>query len=254
MPYGRVETESAGMHPSVQTLVAKVDQQDPAFMFIAAELQSIRSAGGDLTSETIDQAIVDGRRRHAEYLEFEQASHPGRIPASIVYYVRRGHLVKIGTTRRARARFHALLPDEVLAWEPGSHKEEKARHTQFATLRVSSVGEYFYLTPELRDHIDSIRQTHGAPDPTWPTMQNLPERTRHQVPSPPTTPHLLPLQEACRQAGVRVGTAHVWVHRRKLHHLLEDTEGIKLYLVADLRSLAQKGKKATSGEPASDAA
>ena len=73
----------------------------------------------------------------------------------IVYYLRRGHSVKIGTTLNPRQRFAALQHDEVLAFELGGRSVEQQRHTEFADDRLGT-SEWFDLTPRLRAHITAL--------------------------------------------------------------------------------------------------
>lgn len=82
----------------------------------------------------------------------------------IVYYVRVGELIKIGTTRNGvRSRMENFPPDrQVLATEPGSYNRERLRHTQFGHLRAS--GEWFHAAPALWNHIAELRELHGAPE------------------------------------------------------------------------------------------
>ncbi|OQQ12984.1 hypothetical protein B0675_39905 [Streptomyces sp. M41(2017)] len=229
------------MRPSVQSLIGVVDQSDPAFMFIAAELQRIRREGGEFDSETIAEAIKEGRGKHARHLQNEADRQPSRFPESIVYYAQRGSLVKIGYTSQPHKRFGNLIPDAVLAWEPGGRPEEAARHEEFKALRISRGAEYFHRDEILDAHIEAVRSAHGSPDPSWPTLANLAQKPgRLRLPDVPMTPHLVTLEAGTRALGIRLGTAHVWVHRGKLHHLLKDSSGTKLYLLADLKSLTEK--------------
>ncbi|MEY9995880.1 hypothetical protein ABIE67_007912 [Streptomyces sp. V4I8] len=138
-PYGRATQASTGLRPSVEDRVSAIDQDDPAFMFVAAELQRVRRTGEELTPDLISTAVSAGRKKHAQYVQDEADSRPGRIPESIVYYVRRGPLVKIGYTAQPHQRFRDLLPDEILAWEPGGKAEEARRHRQFRELRITNL-------------------------------------------------------------------------------------------------------------------
>lgn len=245
-PYGLARGESSGMRPSVQALVETVDQREPAFILIAAELQRIRRTGGTLDAEAIGRAIADGRRKYAQHLQDEEDRRPSRIPSSIVYYARRGRLVKIGYTAKPRKRFAGLLPDEILAWEPGGRPEEAERHQQFRNLRLSNAAEYFTRDATLDACIAQVREEHGAPDPAWPTLQNLQRRpSRARLPELPLTAHLVTLEAGTRQLGIRLGTARVWIHRKKLDHVLRDENGVHLYFLSDLKSLASGGRKAT---------
>ncbi len=83
--------------------------------------------------------------------------------AGVVYYVRVGELVKIGTTRRRiQTRMGTLPPDrQLLATEPGGPILERARHLQFQHLRFN--GEWFIPAPELWRHITAVRGEHGEP-------------------------------------------------------------------------------------------
>jgi hypothetical protein len=98
---------------------------------------------------------VERRNRHArQYLSEERG---------VVYYVRVGELIKIGTTKQAlHSRLNVLSPDkQVLATEPGGHPTERRRHLQFRHLRTS--GEWFTPAPELWQHIADLREKHGPP-------------------------------------------------------------------------------------------
>lgn len=88
-----------------------------------------------------------------------------------VYYARRGGLIKIGFTSSLANRMRALLPDEVLATEPGTLETEHARHQQFAEWRDrgNKRSEWFADNPELRAHIARLVAQYGDP-PALPTL------------------------------------------------------------------------------------
>jgi hypothetical protein len=73
----------------------------------------------------------------------------------VVYYLRRGESVKIGTTYNPRQRFTALRHDEVLAFELGGRALEQQRHAEFAADRRGT-SEWFELSPRLRSHIEVL--------------------------------------------------------------------------------------------------
>ena len=75
--------------------------------------------------------------------------------ASLVYYLRFGDRVKIGYTTNLPARLRTLPHDEVLATEPGSIQDERARHAAFADLRVT--GEWFRFEEPLVSHIAALQ-------------------------------------------------------------------------------------------------
>jgi hypothetical protein len=73
----------------------------------------------------------------------------------VVYYLRLGEAVKIGTTFNPRQRFAALPHDEVLAFELGGRSLERQRHAEFADDRLGS-SEWFALTRRVRTHIEVV--------------------------------------------------------------------------------------------------
>jgi hypothetical protein len=79
----------------------------------------------------------------------------------VVYYLRRGGSVKIGTTFNPRQRFAALRHDEVLAFELGDRVVEQQRHAEFAADRLGT-SEWFEFTPRLRAHVAALA---GGRDP-----------------------------------------------------------------------------------------
>ena len=84
---------------------------------------------------------------------------PPRV--DVVYYLRHGERVKIGTTANPRQRFAAIWNEEVLAFERGDRRLEHQRHEQFAADRFAG-SEWFRITPALTAHIDVIA---GGRDP-----------------------------------------------------------------------------------------
>lgn len=234
-----------GVRRSIQALMNLIDPTDPAFTFIGAELQRARQEQGTLTMEGVREAVETGRLQFGVHEAEVAASKPGRIPASIVYYARRTDLIKIGTTRAPHRRFAALLPDEVLAWEPGGRQGEAARHQQFRELRITSKGEYFRRSDSLDAHIAAIAVQFGPPDPTWPTLKGLETKpfSAAVTPGPPLRPDLGTLKEATRMLGIRYNTAQVWQHRGKLKPFVVDDDDVRLYLLSDLQSLAEGRRK-----------
>ena len=93
----------------------------------------------------------------------------GEIPDSdvppprvdVVYYLRQGDRVKIGTTANPVQRFAAIRHEEVLAFERGDRRRERERHELFAADRFPG-SEWFRMTPALAEHIDVLA---GGRDP-----------------------------------------------------------------------------------------
>ncbi|MCT9819524.1 GIY-YIG nuclease family protein [Microbacterium sp. W1N] len=80
----------------------------------------------------------------------------------VVYYIRWGDRVKIGTSRQPRRRLAVLWHEELLAFERGGRMLERRRHLEFAELRLG--GEWFAADPRLLAHIAEVG---GGADP-WP--------------------------------------------------------------------------------------
>ncbi|RFA16865.1 ATPase [Subtercola boreus] len=80
----------------------------------------------------------------------------------VVYYIRSGERIKIGTSANPRQRLGSLYYEELLAFEPGGRMTERRRHAQFAEHRVPR-SEWFAVHPELVAHIGVLAR--GVDDP-----------------------------------------------------------------------------------------
>ena len=80
----------------------------------------------------------------------------------IVYYLRFGDRIKIGTTANPRQRLARLWHDEVLAFEKGDRLLEHRRHREFAAARLGR-SEWFASSPDLEEHIGALAA--GVEDP-----------------------------------------------------------------------------------------
>lgn len=81
----------------------------------------------------------------------------------VVYYLRLGDHVKIGTTVDLRKRMMVYPPRTLLlATEPGNRVTENIRHAEFAHLRVPGPRrEWFRDAPELQSLVRHLVQKHG---------------------------------------------------------------------------------------------
>lgn len=70
-----------------------------------------------------------------------------------------------------RARMNELMPDEILALEPGGRALERQRHEDFDVFRSAPRSEYFFPGGALQRHIARVRSTHGAPPIGLPTLR-----------------------------------------------------------------------------------
>jgi hypothetical protein len=84
------------------------------------------------------------------------------VRVDVVYYLRFGDRIKIGTSSNPRQRLGSLRYDELLAFERGNRALEQRRHAQFADLRLART-EWFSTHPVLTEHIDVLRS--GVDDP-----------------------------------------------------------------------------------------
>ena len=74
---------------------------------------------------------------------------------AVVYYLRFGDRVKIGTTTNMDNRLRDVPHDEVLVMERGGHAMESLRHKQFASDRIT--GEWFRMSDRLMRHIERLQ-------------------------------------------------------------------------------------------------
>lgn len=77
------------------------------------------------------------------------------VRVDVVYYLRAGERIKIGTTASPRARFAALGQHDLLAFERGDRRLERRRHEQFAPHRFAG-SEWFGVHPALLDHVAAV--------------------------------------------------------------------------------------------------
>jgi hypothetical protein len=85
-----------------------------------------------------------------------------QVRVDVVYYLRFGDRVKIGTSSNPRARLAQLRYDELLAFERGDRATEQRRHAQFASHRFPG-SEWFRRHRALDDHIRNLAA--GVVDP-----------------------------------------------------------------------------------------
>jgi len=232
---------AVGISPQVAKLIGLIDPEDPALTLIATALMEMRDAGIDLTPEVVEHGIKLGRLRWAQANERPTAA-PARPTASasvddgIVYYVRRGPLIKIGTTADPRRRFSEPLPDAILAYEPGGRDLESCRHKQFRHIRTGR--EHFLPKPDLLAHIDEVLAAHGQPDPSWPTSSNLSSRAIGPEMIPPArSPELVTATEGADRTGMKRNTVRVWAHRQRMRPVGKNAQGRELFFLDDVRFL-----------------
>ena len=137
-------------------------------LYLAA--QYVTSVGGRGSAEVLDPRLGRARPKH-NLLQ-------------VVYYMRQGGEIKIGTTTDLKARMRAIRHEELMAIEQGGHGKEHARHVQFANLRTD--GEWFTTSMDLVAHVMNIRKTYGPPIRAW----NRWTAERHAMASTCAVPHV----------------------------------------------------------------
>jgi hypothetical protein len=85
---------------------------------------------------------------------------PPRV--DVVYYLRLGDRLKIGTSGGPRQRIAQLPHDEVVAFERGGRMLEQRRHAEFAVHRLGT-SEWFAFAEPLRAHVTILGA--GTVDP-----------------------------------------------------------------------------------------
>lgn len=116
---------------------------------------------------TLDYPIIDERRLGPAEPDPNYPTYRVSARTDVVYYVRFGDRIKIGTTTNLPQRLAQLPVDELLAIEPGNVSKEKARHREFARLLIPGQQEWFRCEPALLGHASAIRQRYGAPMSAW---------------------------------------------------------------------------------------
>ena len=230
-----------GLRPSHQALLRLVDTADPAWPSVAAVLREMADADVEIDEAAVKIAVKVGAHR---FSTAAAPKYPGRrhhqatltgTSDSIVYYIRRGDLIKIGTTVDPVMRFGNLMPDKILAFEPGDADQETLRHRQFDHLRC--YGEHFRRAPELLEHIRQIRQLHGSPDPSWPSAASS-RRRRVRRPAEPFPPlafrEKMTAGEACVYLGIKTHTVWDWARSGLIDLAGHDDRGRRLYYAEHL--------------------
>ncbi|MFJ5785342.1 GIY-YIG nuclease family protein [Streptomyces hydrogenans] len=238
-----IKDARSGTRPSVAPLLAMIDTEEAAFSFIAAELQAMAKAGVDLDEKSIDIATQVGR---SKYDEMASRCRTAPSKAEVVYYIRRSELVKIGTTTDPVKRMKSLMPDEILAFEPGGKELEQQRHRQFNPERVARKSEYFRLSPRLQQHIDKTRAAYGEVPEDWPTTATLGRQYRRgreviQLPEP-VSGELLTGAEAARRFAMSISTVSQWVRRGRIVAAGTNEKGRTVYHLEHVEYLIRRGR------------
>lgn len=160
--------ESGRRDAGADVLTRMLGTGHPLFPDVCRELVQHQREGGELTADVVRRIVARVQERYAgQPLPIRPDVEPtrvvkapprfGHIPVGeeVVYYMRVGNRVKIGTTTNLRMRLASINPEELLAKEPGGYQLERSRHAQFKSLRT--VGEWFKYEGALVDHIEKLK-------------------------------------------------------------------------------------------------
>ncbi len=118
---------------------------------------------GEHLVKTLTAAVEVTRAAKQDYAKVNEGktipfSAKARIPhAEVVYYIKFGDRIKIGTTTNLNARLGTLPFDQILGTEPGGVDLERKRHQQFAANLVSG-REWFSPSEALLAHIATLKK------------------------------------------------------------------------------------------------
>jgi hypothetical protein len=77
------------------------------------------------------------------------------VRVDVIYYLRYGDRIKIGTSGNPRRRIASLPHDEVLGFERGGRALEQRRHAQFSLYRIPHT-EWFESHDALLNHVAEV--------------------------------------------------------------------------------------------------
>lgn len=238
-----VKDRDCGPRRRHKPLFDLIDTTDPAWPITAAILLEMKHAGVEITALVVQAAVKVAAHRHAL---ISATMKPPPIPDiyqgtlastgdSIVYYIRRGHLIKIGVTASPASRFKSLMPEEILAVEPGTADLETARKRQFRHLKCR--GEYFRADPELLEHARQVRSLHGDPDPSWLAVAVPASEHGGTPPLLVTCQDMMTAVEAGEFFGIPPAKVYSWVKRGRITAVGTSTRGGMLFYIDQLAAL-----------------
>lgn len=128
---------------------------NPAMNWINDYLTYAQDLGFDPNDPDIQRRATAAGERAYERTQVHTYVDPRRHEP-IVYYMKMGNLVKIGTSTNIAVRLETLHPERLLAAEMGGYQIEAERHRRFAADR--NHGEWFRVTAELAAHMLCVRE------------------------------------------------------------------------------------------------
>jgi hypothetical protein len=127
-----------------------LDPSDPAFWYVMQKIRDDQANGYKVR----EPWCFEGRLK-IHLAKFHEAAHR---EAGLVYYIRVGKFIKIGTSKDVDKRLKSYPPGaKLLATEPGGYQREAERHAQFAA-HLAERKEWFTPGPELMTHIKNLQR------------------------------------------------------------------------------------------------
>jgi hypothetical protein len=145
----------------------------------------------------------------------------------VVYYIRFGDRIKIGTTTWLPTRLRELPHDALLGVERGGQDVERKRHQQFAALHVS--GEWFRADDSLILHIS--------------TLTPVPECAADVHSEAPTGDDLMTAADLAASLGIKTRTIYEWRRRGFLVRRGLTAAGRELYSAAEVAQVAASPRR-----------
>jgi len=144
-------------------LTEMIKPGDPGYGQILMEIRKLDSYGVEITQDIIRNVICEIQGSD-QPIRGQAPNEPSVLPQDgsvivqdeVVYYIRIGNRIKIGTSVNFPLRMAQLNPEEIMAIESGGYTLEHHRHRQFADIRVH--GEWFAFDAKLKAHMDQVRQ------------------------------------------------------------------------------------------------
>lgn len=159
--------------------------------YMAAEYLGIRLSVADAVGAATER-YEKRKASRASFLAAEEADPTGALNRydahdPVVYYVKLGPLVKIGTTKFIPSRLDSVSAEALLAAEFGTFALEAQRHREFQAER--SHREFFHITERLCAHIAYVRAAFekrvGKTTEEW--LAEMKQLRRRVVEVPPST-------------------------------------------------------------------
>lgn len=132
-----------------------IPNDDPAFWFVMQKLRADKEFGYKVNEPWCFKARLEIHLTKFHETTIAEQGH-------VVYYIKVGKYIKIGTSRDVDKRLNQYPPgSKLLATEPGGYWREDERHQQFAQY-LAERKEWFTPGPELKAHIKNLQRRAAA--------------------------------------------------------------------------------------------